>query len=275
MPVVTISEFSSLNFRDDWKLSFQQDEQYIQKFLRTDVLLVQYSTDPESGVKPFLKNNATGEIRELEAKLLDETTNTYNVLIGPVFTTEDTSFTTFFASDPAGDPVLSTDFCVCTDGLDDTVLLKYTNSLNDFDTIFDEYDLFTLRVPGVFLPQEHKFENETESFRDQRCILRLLSGYAYETKILTVGGSFGVPNWVARKLNLIFCLDNVTIDGSGIVRSDGSSPEITLIHNDYPLYVYKITLEASYADQEAQRGDFNDDYNNDYLINYHGGLEQT
>ena len=259
MPAVTISEFSSLNFRDDWKLPFQQDEQYIQKFLRTDVLLVQYSTAPESGIKPFLKNNA----------------NTYNVLIGPVFTTEDTSFTTFFASDPAGDPVLSTDFCVCTDRLDDTVLLKYTNSLNDFDTIFDEYDLFTLRVPGVFLPQEHKFENETESFRDQRCILRLLSGYAYETKILTVGGSFGVPNWVARKLNLIFCLDNVTIDGSGIVRSDGSSPEITLIHNDYPLYIYKITLEASYADQEARRGDFNDDYNNDYLINYHGGLEQT
>ena len=72
MPAVTISEFSSLNFRDDWQLPFQQDEQYIQKFLRTDVLLVQYSTAPESGIKPFLKNNATGEIRELEAKLLDK-----------------------------------------------------------------------------------------------------------------------------------------------------------------------------------------------------------
>lgn len=273
MPAVTISEFSSLNFRDDWKLPFQQNENYTQRFLRTDVLLIQYSTDPESGLKPFLKNNSTGEIRELEAKLLDETTNTYNVLIGPVFITEDTSFTTFFASDPAGDPVLSTDFCVCTDSLDDTVLLKYTNSLNDFDTIFGEDDLFTLRVPGVFLPQEYKFENETENFRDQRCILRLLSGYAYETKILTVGGNFGVPNWVARKLNMILCLDNVTINGSGIVRSDGSSPEITILHNDYPLYVYKITLESSYADQEARRGDFNNDYNNDYLINYHGGLE--
>ena len=124
MPVVTISEFSSLNFRDDWKLPFQQDERYIQKFLRTDVLLVRYSTTPESGIKPFLKNNATGEIRELEAKLLDETTNTYNVLIDPVFIIEDTSFTMFFASDPAGNPVLSTDFYVCTDGLDDTVLLK-------------------------------------------------------------------------------------------------------------------------------------------------------
>lgn len=108
MPAVTISEFSSLNFRDDWKLPFQQNENYTQRFLRTDVLLIQYSTDPESGIKPFLKNNATGEIRELEAKLLDETTNTYNVLIGPVFTTEDTSFTIFFATDPAGDPFLST-----------------------------------------------------------------------------------------------------------------------------------------------------------------------
>ena len=263
MPAVTISEFSSLNFRDDWKLPFQQDENYTQRFLRTDVLLIQYSTDPESGIRPYLKNNATGETRELEAKLLDETTNTYNALVGPFFTTEDTSFTTFFASDPAGDPVLSTDFCVCTD------------SLNDFDTIFGEDDLFSLRVPGMFLPQEYSFENETENFRDQRCILRLLSGYAYETKILTVGGNFGVPNWVARKLNMILCLDNVTINGSGIVRSDGSSPEITILHNDYPLYVYKITLESSYADQEARRGDFNDDYNNDYLINYHGGLEQT
>lgn len=270
MPAVVVSDYSSLNFREDWKLPFQQDEVYTQKFLRTDVLLIQYSTNPDVGIKPFLKNNNTGEIRELEAKLLDTETNTYNVLIGPVFITEDTLYTMFFASDPAGDPILSTYFCMCIDGLDDTVLLKCTNGVNDFDTIFGNDDLFSLRVPGVFLPQEYTFENETESFRDQRYVSRLLSGYAYETKILTVGGSFGVPNWIARKLNLIFCLDNVTINDSGVVRSDGSSPEITLIHNDYPLYVYKLTLEESYTNQAPHRGDFNNDYNNDYKINYHG-----
>lgn len=239
--MIQVSEFSSLNFRDDWKLGFQQNVEYVQRFLPSDKIRIQYITDDKT-VLPYLTNHTTGEIKQLSPSVvfIGETSESYEVVIENNIQ-EDSCFTLSFRNDD--EILLESNFEVWME-LPDTILFEYTNRRNTLDTIFSD-DRFVFRVEGAFLPQEIQFTNETEDFRDQRFYSKLLSSTPYEQKKLTIGGAFGVPNWVARKINYIFSLSSVHVDGKTMVRSEGSAIEGTIIGNFYPLYMYKITLEES------------------------------
>lgn len=243
MSVISVSEFSSLNFRTDWKLPFQQNIDYTPKFLPSDLLQIQYVVLDKT-IKTYLRNNNTGSISELQSTVLeeDEGYQCRQLCIDNSQVSEETCFTLFFARSSEEDILLEGDFIICTE-LPGTILLKYTNRRNDKETIFYGIDPFLFRVEGAFMPSEISFENDSKDFRDQRYIPEMLSDNVSEKQTLTLGGGFGVPNWVARKINLIFSLSNVFVDGTRMVRSEGSAVEITLIHNDYPLYLYKIVLE--------------------------------
>ena len=256
MSAIFISEFSSLNFRKDWKLSFQQNVDYIPKFLPTDNIQVQYVVK-DFTLNPYLKNICTGEVKQLSPVLLleNESEKCYQLTINNSSISSDTEFNLYFASDQDGEKIKDANFCVCTE-LPDTILLEYTNRKNVYETIFDGIDRFLFRVEGAFLPQEISFENNTEEFRDQRYVSKILSSTAFEKKTLTLGGGMGVPNWVARKINLIFSLSSVHVEGSPMVRSDGGSVELTEIGKYYPLYIYKIVLEDGEDNEDSGEGIF-------------------
>ena len=245
MNQVEVSDISSLNFRDDWKLNFQQHVDFIPKFLPSDPIQIQYTLYSD-GINPFLRNESDNSVLELSGTLIlsDESFKVYNLKIDNSNINQDTCFTLFFARAKDDEPLLSSFFEVCMD-LPDTVLLKYTNKRNEKGVIFAGVDPFYFRINGIFLPQEDSFENESENFRDQRFTLKPLSSNVIEKRTLTLGAHFGVPNWVARKINIIFSLSAVWVDGVSMTRSDGSAVEITSLHNDYPLYIYKIILEES------------------------------
>ena len=254
MSAIFISEFSSLNFRKDWKLSFQQNVDYIPKFLPTDNIQVQYVVK-DFTLNPYLKNICTGEVKQLSPVLLLETESEkcYQLTINNSSISSDTEFNLYFASDQDGEKIKDANFCVCTE-LPDTILLEYTNRKNVYETIFDGIDRFLFRVEGAFLPQEISFENNTEEFRDQRYVSKILSSTAFEKKTLTLGGGMGVPNWVARKINLIFSLSSVHVEGTPMVRSDGGAVELTEIGKYYPLYIYKIVLEDGEDNEDTGDG---------------------
>lgn len=247
--IISISEFSSLNFRTDWKLPFQHQVDYIQKFLPADSIQIQYMLADEA-VNVYQKNKETGKITRLTPSVHEQAPGEkyYTVTVNNTLVDKDTFFTLYFARGENAEPIIASEYMVCTE-LPGTVLLKYTNRKNDQGAVFDGIGRFYFRIEGVFLPQENTFENESEDFRDQRYTLKLLSDFTYEKKTLTLGGGFGVPNWVARKINLIFSLSSVLVDGQSMARSEGSAVKINLLHNDYPLYVYKIELEDSFEDE--------------------------
>ena len=254
MSAIFISEFSSLNFRKDWKLSFQQNVDYIPKFLPTDNIQVQYVVK-DFTLNPYLKNICTGEVKQLSPVLLleNESEKCYQLTINNSSISSDAEFNLYFASDQDGEKIKDANFCVCTE-LPDTILLEYTNRKNVYETIFDGIDRFLFRVEGAFLPQEISFENNTEEFRDQRYVSKILSSTAFEKKTLTLGGGMGVPNWVARKINLIFSLSSVHVEGTPMVRSDGGAVELTEIGKYYPLYIYKIVLEDGEDNEDTGDG---------------------
>lgn len=242
--MIQISKYSSINFSDDWKLPFQQQVEYIQKFKPSDQPRVQYSNDPESTLKPFIDIGSS--VKEISVTTLasDDSLTINEFVVDLSEVSECSTVELFFADSADGDKSISAVFLV-DPNLEDTVLVEYTHRRNDFETIFDLSNRFCFRVEGCFLPQEVSFDNDTENFRDQRYKSKTLSSFPIEKKTLSLGGGFGVPNWTARLINNIFSLSNVYVDGERMVRSDGSSVEITLLHNDYPLYIYKMEVEAT------------------------------
>lgn len=243
-PVLKISDFSSLDFRHDWRLHFQYPAGYVQRFLPSDSIYVQYATIGQyvGDLEIWLTDSAGNDISQLEPTVIKTTDDvTVSAVAWPPLPVG--SYILQFRIAQYSRVIAWAPFCIVAE-LPDSVLFTYTNYRDDFDTVFNtEIDY---RVEAVWLPTDTSFLVNAESFRDQNGIAHQLSAQPYETRALTIGGgisAFGVPDWVARKINNIFSCSSVFIDGEQYARSEGAVPEKTDIATDYPLFMYKITVE--------------------------------
>ena len=74
-PVLKISDFSSLNFRHDWRLHFQYPAGYVQRFLPSDSIYVQYATIGQyvGDLEIWLTDSAGNDISQLEPTVIKTT----------------------------------------------------------------------------------------------------------------------------------------------------------------------------------------------------------
>ena len=245
-PVLKISEFGSLNFRHDWRLHFQYPVGYVQRFLPSDNIYVQYSAVGQyvGNLQVWLTDGYGNDLQRFSV-------STIKIVDGFAVDTVDWpktpltagAYTLQFRLAQYKRVIAWAPFCIVAE-LPDSVLFTYTNYRDDFDTVFNtEIDY---RVEAVWLPTDTSFLVNAESFRDQNGIAHQLSAQPYETRALTIGGgisAFGVPDWVARKINHIFSCSSVLIDGIQYVRSESAVPEKTDIATDCALFMYKILVE--------------------------------
>lgn len=153
----------------------------------------------------------------------------------------------------------------------DSALVEYTNDSNvtAFNTYFNNGNIkFQIRIPMGFKSTSYNERVVSETFRNQRQELRHLYAFPYETKTLIIGSGLGVPHWIAKLVNFIFCLSSVTVDGEKLIRSEDSVPERQGGIDGYPLHVYNITVEShdDRLDYEFSLGDFNNDFNYDFMV---------
>lgn len=261
---IEISIYSSLNFSDDWKLSFQQPVDYIQKFLPSDIIRVQYRIDSDASTHIELTNMKTGNITVLQPFQFTDYPNVYEIVLD-YLTVGCYQFDIYLGDELS----LSTSFCIC-ESLPETVKLSYTHYRNWRQNVFVRGEYFDLRFEASILPVDMVLNADTNGFRDQETSYHQLSSFAYRSDVLTFGGGFGVPNWLAEKINRVFDLFYIFLDGESIVRSEESAPETETIGTVYyPLFLYKIGIEKGdeeYLDPSI--GDFNNDFNNDFYIGY-------
>jgi hypothetical protein len=235
---ITNSKFSSLSFRRDWQAPFDTESCYVQKFAVAEEIRIQFASSD------------TG----FEAKHISETeVETPLTVTGLITVGEKTLFEVVFSVNTPGfyrfeltggptDPAEAY-FCVQpVEELEGTILLSCTHRKNDFETIFDNRR-FNFRVEGGIYPGDKTQAIENETFRDQRFTLHQTVATAYEVSTLTIGSPKGVPQWVANKINWIFCLSDVEIDGVKSVRNESATPELVSTGANNPLYVHKIRIE--------------------------------
>lgn len=249
MPQIKISKYSSLNFDHDWKRSFERDEPYIQKFSPFDNIIVQYSVPSNRNMTVILADGSGQQsvINQIpKGSYTDDADKVHYVYEFYISNRNVGNY--HLEIRQQSETAAYTDFCILPDEcLRNTVLLSYVNRMNDFDVIFTEnenyFTEFDFRVEGGFLPSETSFLVESNEFRDQRHSLTQLSALPYRKETLTVGDNKGVPIWAGEKINLIFSVTTVKINGTEYVRSEGSTPQINMIAERYPKYIFKIELE--------------------------------
>lgn len=132
-----------------------------------------------------------------------------------------------------------------------TVKLQYTNSGNDFDMFFLtsiyalDFIKFQMRVEGGFRSDGFQPSSLDTIYADQLQAMELLSSYPYNVRRLTIAGNKGVPEYIADKVNRIFCCTDVVVDDGLYIRQmckmngaafEGSIPE------RYPMGIWNIDL---------------------------------
>lgn len=105
--------------------------------------------------------------------------------------------------------------------VENSVLLHYSNETNDYDVAFDTGIVFALRVEGGLSTEGYRPGSKRKVYEDQNLNAVRLSATPFETERLVIGGSEGVPKWVIKLVNAIFCCDYTTIDGKQYVRMEG------------------------------------------------------
>lgn len=113
---------------------------------------------------------------------------------------------------------------------ENTILFTYSNASNDFGVVFADGRSFDFRaeaIIGEFTPGANE-----KVYEDQPANLIRLSSRPFRNFKMIVGDAYGVPDWVADKINRIFSCDTVLLDGKAFTRADGAKME----RNGDPLY---------------------------------------
>lgn len=96
----------------------------------------------------------------------------------------------------------------------DTFLIAYGNTRNDFETVFGDfdYDTFTFRIEGGFMPDGYEAGADFSLFTNQHQEDTLTYAMPFDTHTLTIGDSLGVPWYFLEKINHIFCCDITLVE---------------------------------------------------------------
>jgi len=269
--MIVNSKFSSLYLgrKEDWKAPFDQDVCYLQKFALSEEIRVQFVGFTQGFTANY--TNEKGVVTQLNVDLLltddgYDGKNLYEVM----FSIDEKGIYKFTITNGLDEAY--TYFCIKDiSELENTVLLTYTHRKNQYDTVFynndDTRKVFNFRIEGGFYPGDKIQNIENEIFRDQRFDSYQTAAESYEVSTLTIGTKKGVPQWVGNKINNIFKLSEIVIDGIEATRNESSVPEGIIIGSYYPLYVFKFNVERPEEDRIYKRNNlriFDKTYDNTY-----------
>lgn len=244
------SRFRS-RFIDDWTFqnqirNYEDPAFYAQKWMPEDIIHLQFQTDftdikvqvvdcYDNVVKSVIPGTVSSSIditplvfKNVSIVLDDIPTGGYYLRI---VLTVDTG-TKNYVSEP---------FLVA-DLVENSILIHYSDSTNDYDVAFDTDILFQFRVEGAFtgfIP-----ENKSKVYEDQNLNNVRLSSFPFRSYKIVIGGAEGVPDWVADKVNRIFSCDYTSIDGGQFVRNEGSRMEPKREEN-YPMAGWTMDIREA------------------------------
>ncbi|MDR1370577.1 MAG: hypothetical protein LBJ72_10725 [Dysgonamonadaceae bacterium] len=242
------SKYSSLYLGEEkfWKAFFDRDVCFVQTFASGDEIRVQFRGYSENSTAKYKNQNGTET--NLTVNMLYSDSITGLKLFEAAFTIHAIGEYKFTLTNGT-ESVLSF-FSVKTQAeLINTVLLNYTHRRNEYDTIFVQENgvrkTFNFRIEGGLYPGDKTQAVENETFRDQRFNPFQTASEVYQISILTIGTGKGVPQWVGNKINHIFNLSNILIDGISTARNESSVPDMIQVAGYHPLYVFKLNIEQS------------------------------
>lgn len=250
MAKLYISKYSSLTFNTFAPKSFERQVTYFQRFKTNEVISVQVISSPRTDYILEIYNCKGIKVKEATLnRIIIGSDSACFMFTFTIYSVDFSAwnYTAKLIQVGNATPIAISNPFVITNEVEDTVLLNYTNSVNNYDSIFNNNGThlsFNFRMDGGFLSDSSKLNVENEFRRNQSQELDSLYSMPYKKESLTIGNSQGVPSWVADKVNCIFALDNVLIDGIEYIRSESEIPESSgSLADYYPFYIYKMNVE--------------------------------
>jgi hypothetical protein len=244
------------NFDSDWYFnqikSFEQQIQYYQKWVYGDVIYLQVLSNFAPVVIELLDcsgnslNTFSFTVKStslvnpgytvyecsIPVPTIDEGVYYFLLKVGSYSSVPEESTLEQFISEPQ---YFSAD-------AENTILFQYKNSYNRFDVIFETGINFGFRcdaVIGAIDPQ-----SKDTVWEDQPLNLRTITSTPYRHFKLTIGNSYGVPDWVVDKVNRLFSCDTVLIDGRQYTKAEGAKWEVNQAEL-YPMRGWKIDIRET------------------------------
>lgn len=219
------------------------DVDYIQRFHTTDKILLQIFADDGEVASASLNDLIKGTSSNIQFQTYE--VNASVMMYYVVFTSLPDSIYSITFEKKESEP-----FEVCSDSniLEETALIRYSHKDNNsaFDNIFwigDTQQVFEWRVEAGFKPAGYSAKIDNEQYRNQRQEIEELYAVPYDSYVLTIGNSCGVPYWFGRHLNRILCVSMFDVNGERYVRSENSVPEISQVMEDSQMFFVTIALE--------------------------------
>jgi hypothetical protein len=139
-----------------------------------------------------------------------------------------------------------------------TILINYTNSINDYDVVYSLNPSFSVRLDATLSEPSNEFNPTT--FRNQKGDLRQVRARNWRKYILTIGAEGGTNGIIVDKITNILKSDAITIDGKKMLLSEGAEIEVTPFSENYPLSTIKLELEEYVNSDSVAIGDVSDVY---------------
>lgn len=219
------------------------DIDYIQRFHTADRILIQIFADDGEIASASLNDLVKGTSSNIQFQTY-EVNASITMYYATLTSLPDSVYSVTFERKE------SEPFEICSDSniLKDTTLIRYSHKDNNsaFDNIFwigDSQQVFEWRIEAGFKPAGYAAKIDNEQYRNQRQEIEELYAVPYDSYVLTVGNSWGVPYWYGRHLNRILCVSMFEVNGEKYVRSENSVPEISQVMEDSQMFFVSIALE--------------------------------
>lgn len=278
--MINISPLCPMNFTDAQDShSGELERMYIQQFVKGDSINFQLYGGKGKSVIATVSSHSDSRNYSAQELVINSDISVYNITVSTDELKDGEIYSVQIVSHDSVDGYAyfnSINKFEVVQSCERLKLIEYydTQNITAFSTYFNLGGIqtkFSFRVPAGFKSNSYSENISSETFRNQNQEIQHLYSFPYRSKTLIIGDGMGIPSWMAKLINYVFCLSNVYVDGERLSRSDDSVPERQESMEGYPFHIYNLTVEESSnlrmaAPSKVEKGDFGDDFNNDFKI---------
>lgn len=224
---------------------FQKKECYFQKWTIQDKPVLQMLSDYEEIYCRLFDINTGIEVQDFEiievpSNILNETFKCYQVEIDYSLVGEgEYELQISYINDLIQEVIYYSEPQEIKEVHENTVLIEYRNSENDFSMILGDTFSGILRVEAAIL--NFKPASDDVIYNDQKRESTTLYSLPYRIYQFVIGSAKGLPDWMVDKVNRTFSFNILSLDGVYYNKIEGAKFEESRTE-DYPFSGQKIDI---------------------------------
>lgn len=217
---------------------------YYQKWQQTDIINLQFLTVGYGGLELQIFDGNKHQIAVITSTILPDTS-----LQAPYIKQQfSINLSTYadgiyhFVIAVNGKYIAISEWQNLVSDLPDTYLIEYYNTVNKPDAYFKEWRP-AIRIEGFMPPPTP--ESTSTTYEDEPGDTEILNGTGWMKQKVILGDGYGLPDYMAKKLNKLFLLNRVFIEGVEYTKAGDAKLETVELVQGYPMNYFTVEMRES------------------------------